>query len=121
MCIFFYLYSPTNIDQKTIKKYDKQYSIAVQDISTFVKSKSEINYYSVHRNCSCEIFHSSIDDMKELFNICIQNSYFKFVITDLDGELEEIMSKFKKVRINIDEFLERYPSQLLINEIYEVH
>lgn len=121
MCIFFYLYSPTNIDQKTIYKYDKQYSIAVQDITTFFKCKSDMNYYAVHRNCSCEVFHSNIDEIKELFNIVYKNSYFKFVITDLDGELEDIMSIFKDVRINIDEFLERYPNQLLINELYEVY
>lgn len=121
MCINFYLYSPTNIDQKTISEYEKRCSIAVQDISTYVKSKSDMNFYAIHRNCACEIFHSNIDEIKELFKIVYKNSYFKFVITDLDGELEDIMSVFKDLKITIDEFLEIYPNQLLINELYEVY
>lgn len=108
------------IDKKIIEKYQNDYTISIQDISSLIKQKADGNYYFIHRQCACDIINSNINELINLFNIVYKNSNFKFVITDLDGELDDIISNFKDVQININDFLDKYPNQLSLNELYEV-
>jgi hypothetical protein len=120
MCIFFYLNSPMKIEKGIISKYQKDYDVFIQDISSLIKRRTEGNYYFIHRQCACDIINSNINELKNLFNIVYKKGNFKFVITDLDGKLEDIIKNFQNVKININDFIEKYPNQLSLNELYEV-
>ena len=130
MCYFMHIVTNQTIQDSIIENY-MDMDIYIRDITRSVENRySEKYYYGITNQCSCDLISSDSTKnqaavMKEFFQGLHLNLPITFCIildnnkyNNLQSEIQNIISSLPHVKIDFETFMDLYPDQLKIDEVY---
>ncbi|MBC8080910.1 MAG: hypothetical protein H7X86_11235, partial [Gorillibacterium sp.] len=119
MCNFLYFGTTKQLPEKTIQNYQEEFEIAITSSNQYLNlDTQEIQYYLIHRQCSCEFVGTNAANRLEILALFQELPKPLQVLLllddgahkDFDAYVGNIFKGFRKTeKMSFDDFQSVYP------------